>query len=550
MVKDQIVQLLTEAGRSAQSKGLLPSFALPEVPVQRTANPAYGDYASSLPLKLARAARMKPLDIARALVEELPASDVFAKVEVAPPGFVNFTLSPDWLARQVDEVIAVGKSFGEVSVGNGQSVQVEFVSANPTGPLTAASGRGGALGDALANILGTAGFRVTREYYVNDAGSRMDAFNQSLYARYAQALGRDVPVPVDGYHGKYMAEIAAEIVAESGDRFLGQDRAEAAAELGRIGLAKIIQSIKDTIALMGVKYDCWFSEQSLHDRGVIAEILKRLGDAGYVEEREGAVWFVSTAVGEEKDNVLVRSSGIPTYFASDIAYHYNKFVERGLDQVIDIWGADHQGHVRRMHAGIGALGIASEKLTILIHQMITLKRGDEIVKISKRTGDIVTLREVLDEVGADACRFFFLSRSADAHMDFDLDLATKQSNENPVYYVQYAHARIASILRYAGDADLGAGDVGLLKHDSEQTLIRKMLELPELVEMMARTLEPHHLPHYAQELAGVFHQFYTQCRVVTDDAELTRARLKLVLAAKTVLANSLSLMGIGAPEQM
>ena len=550
MVKDQIVQQLTEAGRSAQAKGLLPSFALPEVPVQRTANPTHGDYASSLPLKLARAARMKPLDIARTLVDELPASDVFAKVEVAPPGFINFTLSADWLAKQVDEIVAAGPRFGEVQIGEGQTVQVEFVSANPTGPLTAASGRGGALGDALANILSAAGFRATREYYVNDAGSRMDAFNQTLYARYAQALGQDLPIPADGYHGKYMAEIAAEIVGESGNAYLKKDRAAAAVELGRIGLAKIIQSIKDTIALLGVKYDCWFSEQSLHDRGVIAEILKRLSDAGYVEEREGAVWFVSTAVGEEKDNVLVRSSGIPTYFASDIAYHYNKFVERGLDRVIDIWGADHQGHVRRMHAGIGAIGIPSENLTILIHQMITLKRGDEIVKISKRTGDIVTLREVLEEVGADACRFFFLSRSADAHMDFDLDLAKKQSNENPVYYVQYAHARIASILRYAGEVDLSASDVQLLKHDAEQALIRKMLELPELVETMARNLEPHHLPHYAQELAAIFHQFYTQCRVVTEDEALTKARLKLVLAAKTVLANALGLMGISAPEQM
>jgi arginyl-tRNA synthetase len=550
VVKDQIVQQLVEAGRSAQAKGLLPSFALPEVTVQRTANPTHGDYASSLPLKLARAARMKPLDIARALVDELPASDVFAKVEIALPGFINFTLSSAWLARQVDEIVAAGPQFGRVDIGNGQTVQVEFVSANPTGPLTAASGRGGALGDALANILSAAGYRATREYYVNDAGSRMDAFNQTLYARYAQALGQDLPIPADGYHGKYMAEIAAEIVAEAGDKYLTMDRAAAAAELGRIGLAKIIQSIKETIALLGVKYDRWFSEQSLHDRGVIAEILKRLGDAGYVEEREGAVWFVSTAVGEEKDNVLVRSSGIPTYFASDIAYHYNKFVERGLDQVIDIWGADHQGHVRRMHAGIGAIGIPSEKLKILIHQMITLKRGDEIVKISKRTGDIVTLREVLDDVGADACRFFFLSRSADAHMDFDLDLATKQSNENPVYYVQYAHARIASVLRYAGQVDLSTSDVRLLTHEAEQALIRKMLELPDLVEMMARVLEPHHLPHYAQELAATFHQFYTQCRVVTEDEALTKARLKLALAAKIVLANALGLMGISAPEQM
>ena len=550
MVKDEIMQLLAEAGRSAQAKGALPSFALPEVPVQRPASPAHGDYASSLPLKLARAARMNPLAIAQVLVQELPPTDLFALVEVAPPGFINFTLSPQWLAGQVDVIAREGAAFGNVDLGHGQSVQVEFVSANPTGPLTAASGRGGALGDALANVLVAAGYRATREYYVNDSGSRMEAFNQTLYARYAQLLGRDVEVPADGYHGAYMVEIAREIVAEEGDRLLRLSRREAEVELSKLGLAKMLSSIQETIALMGIRYDAWFSEQSLYDRGIVAHVLDLLRERGYVGEREGAVWFVSTALGEDKDNVLVRRNGVPTYFASDIAYHYDKFCIRKLDQVIDIWGADHQGHVPRMRAAVAALGVAPERLKILIHQMITLRRGNEVVRLSKRTGDIITLREVLEEVGADACRFFFLSRSADAHMDFDLELAKKQSNENPVYYVQYAHARIASILRYASGTDYADGDVLLLQHEAEQALIRKMLELPELVELMARALEPHHLPHYAQELAAIFHSFYTQCRVVSDDLALTKARLKLVEAARVVLANTLHLMGITAPEQM
>jgi arginyl-tRNA synthetase len=553
MIREEIARLLTEAGQKAQAKGLLPSFALPDPAVQRPANPSHGDYSSSLPLRLARAARMRPLDIAQLLVQELPESTYFARVEVAQPGFVNFTLSEEWLSHQVAMIGEAGHQYGCVDIGRGQTAQVEFVSANPTGPLTAASGRGGALGDALANVLAAAGYRVSREYYVNDAGRQMATFNATLFARYAQALGQDVPVPSDGYQGAYMAEVAGEIAAEQGDRFLKLPQGDATRELGQIGLNRMITSIHETIEMLGIDYDAWFSEQSLYDRDVIHLVLGLLAERGYVEKREGAVWLVSTALGEDKDNVLVRSNGIPTYFASDIAYHYDKFILRKLDLVIDIWGADHQGHVPRMKAGVGALGVPSDAFKIIIHQMITLRRGEEIVRLSKRTGDIVTLKEVLEEVGADACRFFFLARSADSHMDFDLDLAKKQSNENPVFYVQYAHARIASILRRAGDRDYSSGDLSLLRHEAELTLIRKMLELPELVELMARSLEPHHLPHYAQELAGVFHIFYTQCQVLSreeSDRELTLARLRLVLAAKTVLANTLHLMGIGAPEEM
>ncbi|MBI2941428.1 MAG: arginine--tRNA ligase [Chloroflexi bacterium] len=555
VVKDEIVQLLTAAGASAQGKGLLPPLTLPEAPIERPANPAHGDYASSLPLKLARAARMNPMQIARVLVGELPSSAMFARVETAPPGFINFSLGPAWLAEQVNAIVAVGPDFGHIPLGRGERVQVEFVSANPTGPLTAASGRGGALGDCLARILQLAGYRTSREYYVNDTGAQLEAFSQTLYARYAQLLGRDVPVPAHGYHGSYMIDLAREILAAEGERYLSLPPEQAAAELGRIGRDRLIADARATLADMGIVYDCWFSEQSLYDSSLVARVLDLLRQSGYVEDREGAVWFTSSALGEspgdQKDNVLVRSNGIPTYFASDIAYHYDKLVIRGFDRVIDIWGADHQGHVPRMKAAITALGIDPDRLPIIIHQMITLRRGEEIVRMSKRTGDIVTLREVLDEVGADAARFFFLSRSADAHMDFDLDLAARQSKENPVYYVQYAHARTASILRNAGPLDDGSGDVSLLRHDAELALIKKMLQFPEVVELAARNDEPHHIPHYALELASVFQQeFYEHCRVLSDDEAQTRARLKLVRAAKAVLGNTLRLMGIGAPEQM
>ncbi|MDO8670060.1 MAG: arginine--tRNA ligase, partial [Dehalococcoidia bacterium] len=366
------------------------------------------------------------------------------------------------------------------------------------------------LGSALANILAKAGQDVSREYYLNDAGNQLDAFYRTLWARYRQALGQEAEIPADGYAGAYMADLARDIVAEEGDRFLHMPEAEAILALGQPGMARIIEWIKRDLIDIGVKFDVWFSEKSLYTNSHFADAFSLLKERGYVVEREGAVWFASTALGEEKDTVIIRSSGTPTYFASDIAYHFNKFVERGFDRVIDVWGADHQGHVNRMKTVLTALGIDPNRLDILITQLVTLKRGSEIIKISKRTGEMITLQEVIEEVGADACRFFFLARSADSQMDFDLALAKEQSQENPVYYVQYAHARIASMLRSAAEKgiDYADGDVGLLVTEAELTLIRKMLELPELVELAAVNLEPQHLPHYSQDLAGVFHSFY------------------------------------------
>jgi len=552
VVKYEIAKLIQEAIEAAQRQGDLPRFTLPEVPMERPQRAEYGDYATSLPLKLAREAHMPPIRIAEAIARHIPPADCLARVEPAPPGFVNFTLSDEWLAQQVEAILAAGESYGDIDLGKGKRVQVEFVSANPTGPLTVGSGRNAVIGDTLANVLSAAGYDVQREYYVNDRGTQVELFNETLYARYAQALGHEEPVPERGYQGAYMIEMGRESAAEEGDRFLKMPRAEAIAAIGEIGLKKVLRGIKDDLEAMGVYHDNWFSERGLYD-GTFDKAMAILRQGDYIVEREGAIWFASTGLGEDKDNVLVRSDGEPGYFASDIAYHYDKFVKRGFDWVIDVWGADHQGHVPRMKAMMRALGLDPERLTLIIYQLVTLKRGGEVVRLSKRTGDIVTLREVVDEVGSDAVRFFLLSRAAESQMDFDLELAKEQSSENPVYYVQYAHARIASILRYAGDLDYSDGDVSLLKSEPELALIRQMLLLPEMVELVATSLAPHHLTYYAQDLANAFHLFYRDCRVVSSDpadAELTKARLKLVAAAKIVLAKTLGLMGMTTPERM
>jgi arginyl-tRNA synthetase len=553
MIKYQLVEILAKAASEAQQEGKLPSVVLPQVTVEHPQNPEHGDYASSLPLKLARATAEKPLTIAESIVDRITPSPEIEKITVAPPGFINFTLKDDWLARQVDAILRAGETYGGLDLGQGSSVQIEFVSVNPTGPLHVGHGRGAILGSTLANVLKAAGYRVETEYYINDAGSQIDAFARSLYARYQQALGVDAEMPADGYLGNYMVSLAQGIAAEAGDRFLKLSESEAVLQLGRLGLDGMLREIRADLELMGVTFDVWFSEQSLYDNGQYEKAMTLLKDEGHIAAKEGATWFISTALGEDKDNVVVRGDGSPTYFAADIAYHYNKFIERKFDRVINIWGADHQGHVSRMKAVVGAFGIAPEQLQVIISQLVTLRRGKELVRVSKRSGDIVTLRELIDEVGADVCRFFFLARSADSQMDFDLELAKKQSADNPVYYVQYAHARIASILKLAKERgiDYQDGDVSLLTTEPELSLIRKMLLLPELIELVASSLEPHHLAYYAQDIATVFHGFYTQCRVVSrDDEKLSKARLKLVAAAKLVLVRTLHLMGMTAPETM
>lgn len=547
MIKDEITALLKEAAQEAQRRELLPPVTMPEIILERPQNPEHGDYAATLPLKLARAARVNPMTIAQNLVDLMQLPDEIESVVVASPGFINFSLKSEWLTKQVEGIISCGERYGDMDLGAGAKVQVEFVSVNPTGPLHVGHGRGAILGSTLANVLACSGHEVVKEYYVNDAGGQMDAFYRSLYARYQQVLGLDAEMPAEGYFGEYMIDIAREIVTEQGDRFL-----ERLAELGDMGMAKVMHAIRTDLEALGVSFDVWFSEKSLLVEGQYDRVMAFLKEGGYIDEKEGAVWFTSTLLGEDKDNVLVRSDGTPTYFATDIAYHFNKFIERGFSQVINVWGADHQGHVSRMKAVVSALGVDPERLQIIISQMVTLKRGETAIKASKRTGELVTLRELMDEVGPDVCRFFFLSHSADSQMDFDLELAKRQSADNPVYYVQYGHARIASILRLAQERgiDYSNGNVSLLTSDAELRLIRRMLQLPEVLELVVATLEPHHLSYYALDLATIFHNFYEKCRVVSSDGELTAARLKLVEAARVVLAKTLKLMGMTAPEKM
>jgi arginyl-tRNA synthetase len=552
MLREKLINLLLQAIDSAQKSGKLPFAPIPDIAIERPQNPEHGDYATNLPLRLARAINTNPLTFARELVNFIPPSEEIEKVVAAPPGFINFTLKDRWLASQVDTIIESGDNFGNSTYGKGSSVQVEFVSVNPTGPLHVGHGRGAILGSTLANVLATSGYRVEKEYYFNDAGSQMDAFKQSLYARYMQSIGIKKEVPENGYHGNYMIDIAKEIIWEHGNKFHNLPESEAMEQVGEIGVRKVMDKIKEELKLLRVEYDVWFSEQSLYRNEQYKKVLAILRKDGHLMDKDGATWFVSTALGEDKDNVVIRSSGSPTYFAADIAYHYNKFIERGFNRVINIWGADHQGHVTRMKAVVAALGINPENLTIIIHQMVTLKRGGELVRVSKRTGDIITLREVMDEVGVDACRYFFLARSANSQMDFDLELAKKQSQDNPVYYIQYAHARIASIMRLAQERQISydEGDVSLLKTPPELTLIRRLLQLPEIIETVAITLEPHHIAYYAQDLATIFHVFYRDCRVVTENEAMTKARLKLVRSVQIVLAKTLNLMSMTAPDKM
>ena len=554
-VRGHVARLVIDALVDAQSEGLLPPADVDDAAIERPPNPEHGEFASSLPLKLARPMRMSPIAIAERVASRIEVEEPIGKVWVARPGFINFSLLDSWLTRQVEAIREAGEEYGNVSVGEGERVQVEFVSVNPTGPLHVAHARGAVIGSTLANVLSAAGYDVEREYYINDAGNQMDKFNESLFARYQQLLGNPAEFPEDGYVGGYMVELAREIREAEGDRFADAPPADAISELGGIGLRMMLDDIHEDLKALRIDFDVWFSERSLYRCGQYDRGVELLRQRGQLAERDGATWFEWEEAGENKQAVVVRTNGTPTYFASDIAYHFNKFVERGFDRVIDVWGADHQGHVARMKAVVDALGIPPQRLTLLLNQLVTLRRGDELVRLSKRSGEIVTLRELVEEVGADACRFFFLSRSAESQMEFDLELAKQQSAENPVYYVQYAHARIASILRIAEERgiDFSDGQVSLLTHEAELALIRKAMQLPEVVEMMALSLEPHHLPHYAGDLATAFHWFYQNCRVISGvegEEAITKARLKLVDAARVVLARCLRLMDVEAPQKM
>ena len=552
---DQVRDLLTDALRAAQADGRLPDVQVDTVTVERPQNPEHGDFATSTPMKLARVMRRNPFDIAEAIASSTATGGILESAGAVRPGFVNLRLNPAWLAEQVDVIRQAGDSFGSVDDGEGTRVQVEFVSVNPTGPIHVGHGRGAVFGSSLASVLEAAGYEVQREYYINDAGNQMDMFNRSVYARYVQAFGREAEVPEEGYSGEYLVDLAGELREEFGDKFLDMDENRAVSEIGNIAMRRMIDAIREDMERLEVRYDVWFSEQSLFDSGQFETAMAMLEEKDLTVERDGAKWFAATKLGDDKDKVLIRGTGAPTYFASDVAYHYDKFLVRGFDRVINIWGADHQGQVPFMQQLADVLGVSRDSLVLLIYQLVTLKSGGEAVRFSKRAGQIVTLRELVEEVGADACRFFFLQRAPESQMEFDIELAKEQSDKNPVYYIQYAHARIASILRLADQRgiDFADGDVSLLTHEAEISLVRTMLRLPELISMMARNLEPHHLTYFSMDLATGFHNFYQQCRVVSSDpadAEITKARLKLAEATKSVLSRCLTLMGMTAPEAM
>jgi arginyl-tRNA synthetase len=561
-LREQIVELIRVGLQEVQTSGALPAFDIPEIiPVDQNRHEAHGDYGSPVCMGLAKVLRRAPLQIAQAVAQHIPTADFIAQVEVAPPGYLNFTLAADWVVRQVPVILEVGESWGNVGLGVGKRVQVEFVSANPTGPITIASTRNAVIGDALASVLAAAGYEVEREYYVNDAGSKVRRFGSSLLARYANLLGDDMPFPEDGYPGTYVTDMAKQAQAEFGDRYLKMERDAAIRELGTWGIDKVLEGVRDDLAQIRIHFDNWFSEKSLYTSGLFDEMMTKLREGGYIHEYDGATWFCHPDL--EKDAVLIRSPQVipdpedrPTYLASDIPYLWNKIVERGFDKAIYVWGADHHGDVPRVQAAARALGVDADRLVFILYQMVTMLRGGQEVRMSKSSGEFVTLRDLVDEVGPDPIRFMMLTRTVDVTLDFDLDLAVEQSDRNPVYYVQYAHTRIAGVLRKAMEegCDLDApGDPALLTHPSELALVRKMLALPEVITLAANNMSPHYLTFYATELASLFHAFYRDCRVVStlpEDAALTQARLMLARAAQHVLARVLHLMGMDAPERM
>jgi arginyl-tRNA synthetase len=556
MIKDRLRNALQRVLADAIAAGELIETERPAIELLDPPDPSFGDFSTNLAMMLAKGQKRPPREVAQALSARLAgADDAIERVEVAGPGFINFHLSPAWLDDVVRAVHAEGDRWGGGD-GGGEKVLIEFVSANPVGPLTVAQGRAAAIGDTLARLLEMRGYQVYREYYVNDATSstQVHKLAVSLDARYCQALGQDKPVPEDGYSGEYLAQMAREIIERDGDRYLGMAEEARLAAFAAIAEQSFVADHRRMLEAFGVTFDNWFRESSLYEKSQVQQAIDLLRQRGYAYEADGALWLRSTAFGDDKDRVLVRSSGKPTYIAADTAYHRNKF-DRGFARLIDIWGPDHHGYVARTRAAVAAIGYPADHLDIIIHQLVRLFRGGEMVRMSKRAGDIITLEEVIEQVGADAARYFFLMRSADSPLDFDLDLAVQETPENPVYYVQYGHARICSILRNAEERGVKLPDpqranLSLLREPDELTLMRKLAAFPEEVAAAARLYEPHRMTRYASELAATFHGFYTNCRVLGDDPELTAARLTLVGAALITLANVLRLLGVSAPEKM
>ncbi len=555
IVRDRLKSMLAEAAEPILKARDIQAEINIELSIPRIAD--HGDYSTNLAMGLTRILKRSPKEIASQIIANLDDSGKILKdVQIAGPGFINFFIKPAAWHGIIREILADPAGFGRAPQAEPRKVQVEFVSANPTGPLHIGHGRGAAIGDVLANILQARGCRVQREYYINDAGNQMETLGRSLYYRYRQELGEEVEFPENHYRGEYMRELAREFIREEGERFLKSPLEEVLPCFTDFAATSILNGIKEDLDLFGVHYDRWFSERELHDRDTVRKTIELLRKRGYIYDEEGAVWFRSTSFGDEKDRVVIRANGASTYFAADLAYHLDKF-DRDFDLVIDIWGADHHGYIDRMKAGVQALGREKDDLRVVLVQLVNLLRGGVPVAMTTRGGEFETLRDVMDEVGKDATRFIFLTRRTDSPLDFDLEVAKAQSNDNPVFYVQYAHARLCSIFEVAKERgvqfDISAirdETLGLLQVQQELELMKMLGEYPEMLADCAKSLEPHYIPYYLHQLVALFHSYYHDNRILSDDQALTEARLYLAAAIKEVIGNALQLLGVSAPQKM
>lgn len=556
LAKQQIQDVVQNAIKNCIDKGIFELDSIPDIMIEKPKEKSHGDFATNIAMELTRKLKKNPREIAQSILSSVDLSNTFIeKAEVAGPGFINFFFKKDWLYKVVDVILSEGDDYGRVNIGNGKKVMVEFVSANPTGPMHMGNARGGALGDCLANLLKWAGYNVTKEFYVNDAGNQIEKFGQSLEIRYRQLKGENIELPEDCYHGEDIIERVKEYLDEHGDDLENLSSNERRKKLVNFALKRNISLMKEHLRKYGIEYDVWFHESSLYESGEVFETIEDLKSRGYTYEKDGALWFAASKIDESlKDEVLIRANGIPTYFAADIAYHRNKFEKRGFDIVIDIWGADHHGHVARMKAAMKALGIDPERLIVILMQLVRLVRGKEVVRMSKRTGKAITLIDLIDEIGKDAARFMFNTKSADTHIEIDLDLVTQQTLDNPVFYVQYAHARTCGILRALSEEgivlDKSRIKVELLQQEEELELLKKLLELPEEIEIAAKNLDVSRVTKYLLDLASMFHAFYNACRVKNENEELMFTRLSLVECVRIVIKNMLRLLGVDAPEKM
>ena len=582
-MKDQLQELLTKCVQDLISKGILNEMPS-KIRIDHTKDNSHGDYATNIALMLSKQAKMSPVELAKIIIDQFEQKNFIKKIEIAGPGFINFFISQESSSSIVNEILAQAASYGCSDIGQGKKVLLEYVSANPTGPLHVGHGRGAAYGATVSNLLRNAGFIVDNEYYVNDAGRQMDILTVSIYLRYLTICGEDLRFPDNGYQGQYINDIAQGIYETSGQKFhlksdlvfenVCQDGTEggdkevhidqliekAKSILGdgfkavfEVGIESILSGIKNDLAEFGVVFEKWFSEQSLIDSGLSESCISKLKDSKNLYEKDGALWFKTTNYGDEKDRVVVRDNGNHTYFASDIAYHLEK-LDRGYDKIINVWGADHHGYIPRVKASIEALGHNSDKLEILLVQFANLYRGGSKVQMSTRSGSFVTLEDLRAEVGNDAARFFYILRKSEQHMDFDLDLAKSKTNENPVYYIQYAHARICSVFKQADEKelelDVSQANLSLLTEEIEKDILRELSRFRSVLESSAIQYEPHQLAYYLRDLSNHFHSYYNACKFIVDDKNLTQSRLALINATQQILKNGLSILGVGAPESM